>query len=1215
MPRKQFIADLQKAQSSVLPLGVANLKQGEDDGQFEFVFTGNPVAPLAAPLRITAMVLDLGDYPKLHEYLIYCGDDAPEEIASGLQNLRCINRKSVLELIDIVSTALVKASPDNKGDISMVDSRLDDADADADADDEGTLEEEVDDDDNDDDDNDDIYSSDHEAFKISAEQCSTPFAVPTPSIKLKPSDRQFRARVRADLRTAKEAGFKVGHLGHLLEGFNSFVTVSVRISKLGISDEAMQAWRICPTEYLILILHYPNGYKTNEELQNFDSIRLPPNIGFRVAMSRAYKPTLQEAIRSFTLAKKERDSIASVTELSPVEEADEKKTLRDAFISKPLNSLLQERLVPILRYRSAGMDWRGAEEWYNEITSKGASGADAVPDRHFQPETLSKVLPSLVIADHCKQHSCTQLSFPLLAMQFLLRHFVRCPDFCLVCHRQLDSDVEAIKPYVCESHLCLYQYMTLGFGPSIEHEILAQPYVVDLLTSFCYSSAAARKLKEYPDGLALMVPAVPDPSLPSHHVHPAAEGYKREVHPPPLPLPTHDVGFDRSGLEIIFYDNEKPCPVRKGNWMVLKEQNTVNTEEIHCRVADVNFYPVVKIDEPVILQIDFSNSHLMSTAHVPSPKPVTITPATTPRYTPASFQIYEQDFEQLNDADKCASICKLLQTLPNVREMQDYLTRNQSSDLRHWVERISPAALSLLRWIIASNRACIMQVDGHGTSTSAPQERLFGMKDHMQFRFAMGAPDKEQRFVNEVRQATERLKLTYPTIFAFHGSPLWNWHMIIREGLHYRNADHGRAYGHGVYHSKEAQISMSYSGANVRSYGGANNNMKSWPNSLLNVTSAVALNEVVNVPSEFTSSNPYYVVQHLSWIQTRYLFIQCSPTLDGIKPSEEIKPTNAHPQDPQLTPIGISGSIIIPASAISSTRAVRDGMFRVPGHRLIGQNPVKKYKGAGGAGKPNQLDCEEDSGTDPEDLKIFNEDEDVYFETKDPHTTSVIIAPLRYTLDGTDFQPGTLDFSSLPVMPVPEYAVSSTTTTLMKELQKLNRLQDATPLSDLGWYIDIENVENVYQWIVELHSFHIIDAKLPLVSDMKKQKLKSIVLEIRFNKDFPFTPPYVRVIRPRFLSRMQGGGGHIVLGGALCMELLTNTGWSSVSSMESVLMQIRLAIASDPPARLDGNGIRGDYGVREAAEGYMRACQTHGWTVPPGFKEMAYASSSSGKGL
>lgn len=81
------------------------------------------------------------------------------------------------------------------------------------------------------------------------------------------------------------------------------------------------------------------------------------------------------------------------------------------------------------------------------------------------------------------------------------------------------------------------------------------------------------------------------------------------------------------------------------------------------------------------------------------------------------------------------------------------------------------------------------------------------------------------------------------------------------------------------------------------------------------------------------------------------------------------------------------------------------------------------------------------------------------------------------------------------------------------------------------------------------------------------------------------------------------------------MELLTNTGWSSVSSMESVLMQIRLAIASDPPARLDGNGIRGDYGVREAAEGYMRACQTHGWTVPPGFKEMAYASSSSGKGL
>ena len=76
------------------------------------------------------------------------------------------------------------------------------------------------------------------------------------------------------------------------------------------------------------------------------------------------------------------------------------------------------------------------------------------------------------------------------------------------------------------------------------------------------------------------------------------------------------------------------------------------------------------------------------------------------------------------------------------------------------------------------------------------------------------------------------------------------------------------------------------------------------------------------------------------------------------------------------------------------------------------------------------------------------------------------------------------------------------------------------------------------------------------------------------------------VVRPDRLR------GHIVQGGALCMELLTNTGWSSVSSMESVLMQIRLAIASRPAARLDRTargGDVGDYGIDGCAtEGMIK---------------------------
>jgi ubiquitin-conjugating enzyme E2 Q len=211
------------------------------------------------------------------------------------------------------------------------------------------------------------------------------------------------------------------------------------------------------------------------------------------------------------------------------------------------------------------------------------------------------------------------------------------------------------------------------------------------------------------------------------------------------------------------------------------------------------------------------------------------------------------------------------------------------------------------------------------------------------------------------------------------------------------------------------------------------------------------------------------------------------------------------------------------------------------------------------------------------------------------------------TVPFTDYVPATLDYSTLPMLQMPTWATMSATKRLMKDFKDLITVQNSTPPHELGWHIDEDKIENIYQWIVELHSFEFT---LPLAQDMKQANVKSVVLELRFGKDYPMSPPFVRVIRPRFLSFMQGGGGHVTAGGAMCMQLLTNDGWSAVSSIESVLLQVRIAISSlDPkPARLDTGG-RQDYGVGEAVEAYMRACAVHGWTVPPGFREMAYGGS------
>jgi ubiquitin-conjugating enzyme E2 Q len=62
------------------------------------------------------------------------------------------------------------------------------------------------------------------------------------------------------------------------------------------------------------------------------------------------------------------------------------------------------------------------------------------------------------------------------------------------------------------------------------------------------------------------------------------------------------------------------------------------------------------------------------------------------------------------------------------------------------------------------------------------------------------------------------------------------------------------------------------------------------------------------------------------------------------------------------------------------------------------------------------------------------------------------------------------------------------------------------------------------------------------------------------------------------------------------MELLTNDGWNPASTIEAVLLQVRLAMSStDPkPARLEGGQLVRDYGVGEAVEAFRRACAIHG---------------------
>lgn len=168
----------------------------------------------------------------------------------------------------------------------------------------------------------------------------------------------------------------------------------------------------------------------------------------------------------------------------------------------------------------------------------------------------------------------------------------------------------------------------------------------------------------------------------------------------------------------------------------------------------------------------------------------------------------------------------LLQTIPPMKAIRAYLKKQQSISmpgLRSWTNRISPAAFGILRWIIASNRSFIVQVEscpgqeGTDLASSRSEDRVTNMEGWVQFRFAQGSPDKELRFREALNNTKGVHNRFFPTLFAWHGSSLSNWHSIIRHGLDYKDRLNGRAYGDGCYHSMDCHTCIGYSKAGNQS--------------------------------------------------------------------------------------------------------------------------------------------------------------------------------------------------------------------------------------------------------------------------------------------------------------------------------------------------------------------------------------------------------------
>ncbi|XP_017778132.1 PREDICTED: ubiquitin-conjugating enzyme E2Q-like protein CG4502 [Nicrophorus vespilloides] len=160
---------------------------------------------------------------------------------------------------------------------------------------------------------------------------------------------------------------------------------------------------------------------------------------------------------------------------------------------------------------------------------------------------------------------------------------------------------------------------------------------------------------------------------------------------------------------------------------------------------------------------------------------------------------------------------------------------------------------------------------------------------------------------------------------------------------------------------------------------------------------------------------------------------------------------------------------------------------------------------------------------------------------------------------------------------------------LMKEFKDLQRLQHSK--TEPVFTVELVD-DNLFEWHVRIYK---LDPESDLGGDMKELGINHILLHLVFPENFPFAPPFMRVISPRIEK------GFVMEGGAICMELLTPRGWASAYTVEAVIMQFAASVVKGQgrvQRKAKGQKV---FSKRSAEESFRSLVKTHekyGWVTP-----------------
>lgn len=175
-----------------------------------------------------------------------------------------------------------------------------------------------------------------------------------------------------------------------------------------------------------------------------------------------------------------------------------------------------------------------------------------------------------------------------------------------------------------------------------------------------------------------------------------------------------------------------------------------------------------------------------------------------------------------------------------------------------------------------------------------------------------------------------------------------------------------------------------------------------------------------------------------------------------------------------------------------------------------------------------------------------------------------------------------------------------------EELEKLKRDYCATTSAEVRLVRDFRSIQRVGEeslgfrvqpiggrlnhWRIEIFD---IDKKTQFYKDMQKYKKMTgkdtIEMIMSFPPSYPNRPPFVRVVRPRFMNQT----GRVTAGGSLCMDMLTIDGWNPMYDVSSIISNATAEIFAGGP-RINFN-YTAPYSLQEAKDAYLRVSRDHNW--------------------